>query len=169
MKRRKKFSDGHYHERNAVVVLLVLCVVAIVLSCKWPELGAGILVGSVLGLFIEPDLDHRNVTRAENRAYRMLGKILGTMFQIYFLPYTLLGHRSFFTHGGFPPFGWVSMILIATPLRILYTFWWIILIGIIFPAAKNVFMTIPPLFFCGVYGGWGTQDIVHWLRDMKRR
>jgi hypothetical protein len=158
-------SDGWYHERNSFITLTTLAIISMTLSLtgNW-ILGLGLIIGGICGLFIDPDLDQRTTTRAENRMYR-INPLLGAVFHIYWIPYSLLPHRSVLTHGGFPPFGWVTMALIATPLRILYTFCWAIIPVVKLPELSGWLVGVPVAFWVSVYVGWYSQDVVHWLRD----
>jgi len=159
-------SDGYYHERNALVVCGIATFAALLcILAKQPVLSTGLIFGVICGLFVDPDLDQRTTTRAENRMYR-ISKPLGALFHMYFIPYGLLPHRSVLTHGSYGLFGWVTMILVATPLRILYAFWWLVLLGILVePSIGQWLLWIPPWFWVGMYTGWAAQDVVHWLRD----
>jgi len=159
----RKHSDGWYHEMNAIMTLVVIVIISCVCAWFWWGWTAiGLLLGGVFGLFIDPDLDHPDATRAEYRAKRIFGKVLGTIFQTYWTPYTIFGHRSVFTHGGFSPLGWMLMIFIATPIRMIYAFWWI---GIVAIVKSTWIYWIPPSFWVALWVGWALQDFVHWLRD----
>jgi len=169
-RRRRPRSDGSYHERNAVLVLLMLCGISGgLLICGHPALGFGLVLGGLFGLFNDPDLDHRDTTRAENRVRRLFGRVPDALFRLYWTPYTLFGHRSFFTHGGYGVSGMLAMVLVATPIRILYAFWWFILPSIFYAPIHKYVVQVPVSFWLVIYLGWAIQDAVHRLRDNKRR
>lgn len=158
-------SDGYFHELAALVTFGITTAVAIVCALIGHYVvSLGLIFGSIDGLFIDPDLDQRTATRAENRMYR-ISKVLGMLFHMYFVPYSLLPHRNILTHGSYGLFGWIAMVLIATPLRILYSFWWVFLLGALAEPVGQWLLWIPPLFWGGMYIGWAVQDVVHWWKD----
>jgi hypothetical protein len=158
-------SDGWYHQRLSIITLTILVVVSAVLTLRgWWVAGLGLVVGGICGLLIDPDLDQRDTTRAENRMYRF-NKAIGAAFHMYWIPYALAFHRSEFTHGGGWPFGWMIMVLVATPLRIFYAFWWVAILVLKFPSWYDKFASVPLEFWMFIYAGWAAQDVMHWLRD----
>lgn len=165
-KRIMKRTDGYYHQRNAIVTLLISCACAGFLVIKWPLLALGIALGSVCGLFIDPDLDHEWVTVSEGRISKLFGSTIGKLFRLYWAPYEiLLRHRSPLSHGSFPPFGWLIMILVATPIRMGYSVLWLLPVMYYYPTVKVFLLSLPTLLWIGLYVGWGIQDFIHWLRD----
>ena len=162
-------SDGFYHEINALITLVFLTLGSLALAFTGiPIFALGVVNGGTCGLFIDPDLDHHDTTRAEYRARRVFGRFIGTMFQWYWMPYTILGHRNLLTHGGPPPVGWMIMVLIATPLRMLYTFLPLIIPALVYPPIGRVLAALPLAFYVGLWAGWAAQDLVHWKRDYRK-
>jgi len=161
-----KLSDGYYHEISAIVVTVLCGIAAIFLIVPATLIGIGIFLGSVFGLFIPPDLDSKSTTRSEYRAYRLFGW-LGAIFHSYFTFYAAIcgGHRSKLSHGGPPPWGWLRMILVATPFRMLYSLWWFVPLGCLWPSLWQLYGWLGWQFWLGLYVGWAIQDIVHWQRD----
>ena len=161
-----RLSDGYHHEVSAIIVTALCGIGAILLMAPYPLVGTGIFLGSVCGLFIDPDLDHKNTTRAEYRAYRQFGW-LGAIFQAYFTFYAAIcgGHRSRLSHGGPPPWGWLRMILVSTPFRMLYCMWWVVLLGRLWSSLWQLYIWLGWQFLLGLYVGWAIQDVVHWQRD----
>ena len=95
----------------------------------------------------------------------MFGPIIGKLFRAYWSPYEIMfEHRSVWSHGGGLPFGWLVMVLVATPIRILYAFLPLIVILISRAQLKPLLMW-QPFFWLGLYWGWASQDLVHWMRD----
>jgi len=160
-------TDGQHHQLNAVITLLISCAVSGFLThLGHPWLALGLVLGSICGLFIDPDLDHEWVTVSEGRVSKLFGKTIGKMFRLYWAPYEImLRHRSPLSHGSFPPFGWLAMILVATPIRIVYSFLWAIPVVYYFPTVKMFLLDLPVLLWVGLYLGWAAQDLVHWIRD----
>lgn len=162
--RRYPPSDGEKHENLALPVVIAIIITAGFLAFVSPALTLGLCMGALCAYFIDPDLDQRDATRAENRIYRM-NKILGAIFHMYFIPYSLIPHRSVLSHGGKNKLtGWIGMVLIATPLRILYTHAWL-LIYLPLERFRTYIAWIPPFYWLGLYVAWAIVDCVHWLRD----
>ena len=158
-------QDGLSHERNAIITLMLLGFLSIPLFLLSPALSIGLIWGAICGFFIDPDLDHRGTTRAEYRMYRV-NRLIGALFHMYWTPYqTFIRHGSLLSHGGKGLLGWVSMALIATPIRIVYSLWWLIPLALSVDFVYQWLMWIPGLFWLGLYLGWAAQDFVHWLRD----
>ncbi len=173
MKRRKRKSssrqharrreDGAIHARIALVVAIPLITFGLGM---WKPFGFGVALGAVIAILVTPDFDHEWKTWSEGFVTRWLGSVAGKLFRLYWSPYEIcFEHRSPWTHGGPPPFGWLVMALIATPLRVIYSLWGIGLLCILFPVVKAVVLQIPYLFWVGLWAGWAVQDIAHWCRD----
>lgn len=159
-------TDGQLHQRNALAVIALCAGLALgVMAIGQFLLGLGVLAGAICGFFIDPDLDHEWKTISEGRISRMFGKTIGKLFRAYWSPYEIMfEHRSVWSHGGPPPFGWLVMFLVATPIRILYAIGLpIVLLGGIETIQSALLWQ--PLFWAGLYWGWAAQDLVHWLRD----
>jgi len=151
----KKKTDGFYHQINAIIVLIVCCTISIATR------DYGWALGGLLGLFIDPDLDHEWLTTAEARIKKLFGSFIGKLFQLYWSPYhVFFRHRSPWTHGT-KGLGFLTMIFVATPIRMLYAFWWLIPLGYKFDL-WSVYSSLPLLT---IAVGWCLQDFVHWLRD----
>lgn len=164
--RHRKYppSDGEKHEWLATPVVIAIIITAGFLAFVSVPLTMGLCMGALCAFFIDPDLDQRSTTRAENRMYRM-NKILGAVFHIYFIPYSLLPHRSVWSHGGRNKLtGWISMALIATPLRILYSHLWLALY-LPLEHFRSFLAWIPVHYWLGLYVAWALVDLVHWFRD----
>ncbi len=150
-----KRTDGYYHQRNAILTLVGLCVVSVVTK------NYGWALGGLLGLFIEPDLDHEWRTTSEQRVKILFGSMIGKLFQLYWSPYhVLFRHRSPWTHGT-KGLGILTMVFIATPIRILYSFWWLLPLGHYYDL-WSVYKILP---LTTVFCAWAIQDVVHWIRD----
>ena len=159
-------SDGAIHERNAIITLLCLGVVSLFSSLVSFHFGIGLLWGAIQGLIVDPDLDKKEATHTEYRAVRVFGGFFGAVFQTYWSMYNIIPHRSILSHGGPPPFGWLWMMLIATPIRMIYSVLWAVPIVIARPQQTwESVSRIPPPFLLGIYVGWALQDLVHWVRD----
>lgn len=153
---KKKRVDGYYHQRNAIVVLIITIIISLYTG------DYGWALGGLLGLFIEPDLDNEWFTTSESRVKKLFGTVIGKLFQLYWSPYhVIFRHRSPWTHGS-KGMGFLAMIFIATPIRILYTFWWLIPLGNKFDL-WSIYRDLP----LSIYFAWAFQDLVHWLRDFK--
>jgi len=165
MRRRYPMSDGEVHEKLAIPVLFLLIFISGIVSFYNFSLAIGLCLGAVSGFFIDPDLDQRDTTRAENRVYK-ISKILGLFFHAYWLPYSLLPHRSILTHGGRNKLtGWITMMFIATPLRMFYAHLWLLPVFSISTNLQEFVFGIPVLYWLGLWLSWSTLDNIHWLRD----
>lgn len=161
-----RHSDGWYHERISKYILYLFIPFGVIVFCINSWFGFGFMLGLFCGFFIDPDLDHRQSTRCENRMYR-IWKPLGVVFAMYWTPYQAMWpHGSDWTHGGGLPLGWLVMALVSTPIRIIYSLLWIVPLLVYWPTdVWNTFIGIHPFFWLGLYTGWALQDLGHWLRD----
>jgi len=162
---KKGKSDGKIHEQNAIITLVFLICIAFVVAWSNLPLGLGIVFGGIMGVFITPDLDHEWRTHNEWTVDKVFGKFIGRSFTIYWSIYEAIPHRSPLSHGGFPPFGPLIMVAVATPIRLAYSFLWLLPLIYFFPEVRLWISRIPLLFWCGLYGGIALQDEVHWIRD----
>ena len=162
-----KRPDGWYHARDATIVAILLTVVAIflvILTGNWWWLG--LIMGSGIAIIITPDLDHEWQTWTEGWVSRRFGMFVGKLFRLWWSPYEIIfSHRSFFTHGGFPPTGILVMALVATPIRILYTFLWLIPLAYYVEEVRVWLFNVPIEFWLMTYFGWGLGDFSHYLSD----
>lgn len=164
--RNSEISDGLLHERLAILAVICLIMLSGPIAFANIPLAMGICMGALCAYFIDPDLDLRGATRAENRMYQ-LNKPIGALFQMYYVPYSLIPHGSIWSHGGKNRLtGWIAMVLVATPIRIIYSHLWILLFVFL---PTNVFreflLWIPKLYWVGLYTSWAIVDVVHWFRD----
>lgn len=95
-KSKKDKSDGHYHDR--ITIALSVCVLVIGVFTTTALNTALAFSGCMFCLFCNPDLDMQGVTKAEGNVYRAFGKVIGVIWQTYWTPYSIVGHRSFISH-----------------------------------------------------------------------
>jgi uncharacterized metal-binding protein len=104
--------------------------------------------GSILGVFLSPDLDVNHKTISERILLETVG-ILGWLFFVYWWPYAkLVRHRSWLSHA--PLFG--------TALRLLYA------LGplLYFEEYRDLLFTE---FVGWMVVGLAVSDIAHWVMD----
>lgn len=136
-------------------VLAWACSIALI-PIDW-RMGLGFWVGyMIIARYIDPDLDHRNMTQTEYRAMRELG-FVGSLLVAYFMPYGyLLPHRSFMSHSP----------LISTVIRFIYLFWWLFLL--IYWVDLTVLIN-NMMLFVGMYLGLSLADLIHIVLDRVKK
>lgn len=117
--------------------------------------------GCLLGLLIEPDLDHDNEnTASEARARRLFGPFAS----FWLLPWRIYGkaikHRHWLSHGP----------IIGTAIRWLYLSFWILLPMIILSFTAEWDLTpivtgVPPKYYLATFLGNALSDFLHWSAD----
>lgn len=113
------------------------------------------LVGYMLGVVIEPDLDQTGITTSEWRALRG-GKVIGGLLVIWFLPYSLIfPHRSFLSHFPFVS-TLIRLLWISWPLLALI--WW-----------NDWFSWWMAEAFVGLLSGLCLSDTIHFLADQMMK
>lgn len=133
-------SSGKVHAKASLSIAIPALAGAWYLT---DDLVAGLLCGAgcVLGVLLSPDLDVDGKTVSET----ILPEPLETLFYLYFLPYALIvKHRSRMSHAP----------LVSTAIRVLYAFWWLILVDI------TLFWQLRWLWI-----GLAISDALHWLMD----
>lgn len=128
-------------------------------NLTWAALAAtGGFVGCLAGIVLLPDLDQEIITTGEWTAMRWLkrfgifGNLLGKLWVSYWVPYSIIPHRSVLSHG----------ILIGTIGRVAYLFW--LPIGL---AIKNK-VVFPVEFYIvamSAFVGLVISDIAHLIMD----
>lgn len=134
-------ANGKTHARHARRTMITVGSLSILSG------NPGVAIGTVIGWLTTPDLDiGQTLTHEERRVYKA-NKILGIIFEMYYMPYgRIFKHRSFWTH--FPGVG--------SAIRLLYSFWWI---AFIWP---NLMMLSDVV---AIWIGVTIQDIVHFHLD----
>lgn len=141
----------HYKWWKRMIPLSIIISLALMLIS--PVLGIMCFVGYLLGNFIEPDLDHLNITSSEYRAMRKFG-CLGAIWVGAWLPYAyIFPHRSFFSH--FP--------FVSDLVRITYI--------LLIPAILWLYYQMPInntmlLGLGGVVAGLSLATTVHYVLDL---
>lgn len=91
-------APGRIHTETNYRLLQLLSVVAVAVAFLGYPLPAGaVMAGAFGGYLAGPDLDQSGVTEDELRWYR-LHPLLGFLFHAYWLPYSLIPHRSKWSH-----------------------------------------------------------------------
>lgn len=142
-------ANGRQHSDANYTALLVLAAVAVGVGLWWGNLHAFYAFLGAMGAFIAgPDLDVDGITEDEARWYR-LNPILGTLFRLYWQPYSLLPHRSIWSH----------LPGLASALRMAY--------ALAIPAAWWVHSGWPVPWGTLVWAwvGWSVIDTVHLALD----
>lgn len=78
-------SEGFVHAQIANKTALIICSVSIPVAIISP-IFAGVAVGSLIALFVEPDLDHQWRTQSEQRV-RRFNPLIGLLWSAYWTPY----------------------------------------------------------------------------------
>lgn len=156
-------ANGRVHFiGNLLTGSIAICVTKLYL----PEQFNQVLLGSLCGLFITPDMDLEGRTHTENLLRKI--PVIGLLFQVSWYLYALL-----FAHRGLS-----HNIFIGTLSRIIYSllliiFWLLLVTGIIYITGNTnnqiwltvynwlqCYVTIPMLFI------WFLQDCNHYLLDI---
>lgn len=122
----------------------------------WPSIGyvtfgVTIILGYLLHLVCDPDLDQVSITLVEGRILRNFG-CFGAVYVGYWLPYgAIFKHRSFWSHA--PG--------VSTAIRMIYGFWWVGYIVWVNDWYSNNLLV--PLF--GIFVGLFIADFIHWFLD----
>lgn len=117
----------------------------------------GLMVGYLMGRWIDPDLDQMGTTQAEGRMVNEL-PVVGVFFYGWWSIYGSIfrrHHRSFITH--FPG--------VSTFVRMLWGFWWVALLPY-FGLVTGGWATSLLLLMVGVFLGQTLADALHWAADV---
>jgi len=119
------------------------------------SLGLGIVLGYLLGRYLDPDLDLPQTSSSEFRAMREL-KLIGALLVAYWLPYGfLIPHRHFLSHSP----------IFSTIIRFAYQFWWL---WIILDKYGYMWNNIMLFGFLGLFVGLCLSDLIHIVLDSWR-
>jgi len=141
--------------------------------------GTGLVIGAILGFFIDPDLDHEWQTHSEGRINRLFGKQVGKLWRMRWAPYEIaFDHRSPWTHGGSGFCGMLMMMFVACPIRMAYalmpelmmlsfllTNWDNPLTATIRHDLAGIPLQSWALLLTFTWFAWAIQDGLHWVRD----
>lgn len=141
-------ANGRAHAKANYKALQTLADLSILLALGGHVEGFYILLGGFGAFLAGPDLDVDGRTEDESRWYRVWPP-LGVLFTAYWLPYSLIPHRS----------KWSHLPGLASALRMVYAlaipaYLWLRYIG---P------LPWPTLFLMWV--GWSIVDTVHLAKD----
>lgn len=141
-------ANGYQHARANYNALVVLAIIAGALALNGNVGGLCVFLGGVGAFVAGPDLDIRGRTEDELRWYRA-SPVLGILFHAYWLPYSLIPHRS----------KWSHMPGLASALRMAYALaipaaWWL-----------HTGRPIPWLALVLMWVGWSLIDTVHLAKD----
>lgn len=138
-------ANGRVHAKVGWVVAGATLLASPYLYSIDPQLAAGALFGSMLGILISPDLDHERCTHDQQRVYKYLGFLPGRFYEWFWRAYERrYAHRGI-SHK--PIIGtftrWRYILIRFLPLVILLAPWWIdffpaILIAFAFHALQDV-------------------------------
>lgn len=162
-------ADGKTHQRGYVLGLAALAAAGAYLLYEGsigPDEAAGLLVGGVVGMLIDPDVrdQHNITTRGERRIWGvpLLGPIIGYVFQVYWYPLALLiPHRSFLSHLPVIATAIAAAWLILPPAAVVYYLnnW-----NLSLPFRDWLWMQYQP-WVLPAFIGWCVQDAVHLALD----
>lgn len=157
--------DGKLHQKDANVVTAILTAIGLIvlviglILAPWVALvGGGILLGSRVGWWLSPDLDHTAMTRTEYQAMKK-GPI-GFLWVALWTPYAAIPHRSFLSHSIIGSIGRVAIfcaVFIHLP-------WWVLFKTLLMPGFGIGFW-VPWGFYAGVAIAQIVHDSVHYVRD----
>jgi len=119
------------------------------------SIGAGTILGCLLGIPLTPDLDQISISKSEWRLVKKFGPF-GFVWMAYWWLYAwVIPHRSFWSH--FP--------IVGTILRLIY----IMFLPTIFYIYKGYNIILPELAWevlAGVFVGLVVSDFLHWGMDL---
>lgn len=142
-------ANGRQHSEANYTALLILAAVSIAVVLALGRMEAFHAFLGAVGAFIAgPDLDVEGITEDEARWYRV-SPLLGLAFHLYWLPYSLLPHRSMWSH--LP--GLASLLRMAYALAIPAA-WWL-----------HVGWPVPVWALVWAWVGWSVIDAVHLSLD----
>jgi uncharacterized metal-binding protein len=141
-------ANGRQHSRANYTALVVLAAVAVVLGLLGHMAPFYAFLGGMGAFIAGPDLDVEGVTEDEARWYR-ISPLLGLAFHLYWLPYSLIPHRSIWSH----------LPGLASALRMAYALaipgaWWL-----------HVGWPVPWWALGWAWVGWSVIDTVHLALD----
>ena len=145
--------NGHTH---ATTSLLLAGPVGLSIGQLALDPGAGILaaIGCAAGVLLSPDLDQEAITESQALVYRSGGRLLGSFWRTYWLPYALLlPHRHWASHAP----------LISTLGRLAYLLLPFIAAAIVQDSVPDLLATLLGLWPAGV--GLAVSDVAHWVMD----
>lgn len=144
-------ADGRTH--GAITIALAAALPAVGLAIGLPErVCAGLSLGCLVGLIVEPDLDIPRRTASERRVLRALG-FIGFFWIWYWTPYArFIRHRSPLSH--LPGLGTAVRLvyLLGPPLIVAYL------------AGHPIYPANDP-FNWALAVGLAVSDAAHWLAD----
>jgi len=163
-------ASGATHARIAVAMQFPLTVAGVAVALVDPALGAGIVAGGLVGVFITPDIDHQKRTHEERRIYAF-DRTLGIVWQWLWSGYALL----------MPHRGLSHMIVLGTLTRVLYALflarmlswiWYGAASGVCYLANCTLpefnvwpFLLMYPQAWVGGLLAWMVQDSIHIVTD----
>ena len=143
----------HFHWWKKMRVLAVA--IGVAASLFYWSLGLGIVLGYLLGRYLDPDLDLPQTSSSEFRAMREL-KLFGALLVAYWLPYGfVIPHRHFLSHSP----------ILSTMIRFSYQFWWAWVL-----LDKYGYMWNSAMLYAwlGMFIGMAMSDSVHIWLDYRR-
>lgn len=169
-------ASGSTHARVSYLLQAPITVAGVVTAINYDDaqLGAGLVVGGLVGIIVTPDIDHHVVTQEELRFYQ-LGRIPGVLWQWLWAGYEIVVPHRGISH--VPVVGTLTRALyLAVIARVLL---WV-MAGIagdwcVMNACEVQPMTVGALwgiavnfhrFWLGVLAGWIVQDMGHWIFDL---
>lgn len=151
-------ADGITHGRITLSIAFVASPIVTATTFSVPNT-AMFLVGCLLGLIVEPDLDVNRVTESERRLLRLFGPVAYIWIGLW-LPYAIaLPHRSPLSH----------LPILGTLLRIAYALGWLWLLCNALGMWNWLFVTIQANLEAleWLVLGLCIVDIGHWIADWK--
>lgn len=142
-------ANGKQHSDANYTALVAIAVAGVCLGLAMGNLTGLYLFLGAAGAFVAgPDLDVEGITEDEARWYR-ISPILGLLFHVYWLPYSLLPHRSIWSH----------LPGLASALRMAYA------LAVPAYAWLHVGWPVPWAALGWVWVGWSVIDAVHLAMD----
>lgn len=143
--------NGDVHARIANRTAVVVVSASAIAAHAVHPLFVGIGIGGVIGLFVEPDLDHHWRTQSEQRV-RRISPVIGALWSAYWSPYD-------WTH---PHRGRSHTWPIGTVERFIYILWPLILASL-YEFLNNWLFVLA--FWLLVFVGMTVQDCLHIYMD----
>ena len=129
--------------------------IGVAASLFYWSLGLGIVLGYLLGRYLDPDLDLPQTSSSEFRAMREL-KLFGALLVAYWLPYGfVIPHRHFLSHSP----------ILSTMIRFSYQFWWA---WVLLDKYGYMWNKVILYAWLGMFIGMAMSDSVHIWLDYRR-
>lgn len=169
-------ASGNTHARVAYALQAPITLAGIVVAINYDDaqLGAGLVIGGLVGIIVTPDIDHHVVTHEELRFYQV-GRVAGVLWQWLWAGYEIVVPHRGVSH--VPVIGTLTRaIYLAVIARVLLWVaagiagdWCVLNACDVQPMTVGALWDIAVIFhrfWLGVLAGWIVQDLGHLLFDL---